>query len=367
MTAHYRHLTIDDRIQIQLLHERGQSKAEISRQIGVHRSTIYREFTRGSWQPEHDHANLRPYLRNRLDTRGPRNRLYLGHQAHLRAGSRGARSHQPYRMKHDRLVDWVIKRLQKGWTPQEISGRLGVDFPDELGGDLVDDRRMRASTELLYAWIYAPAQQHRQLWQYLPRGAKKRRRRAGRLVHSERIKWRTSIHDRPPEVSDRSQFGHWESDSVLGAHGTGALHTTVERVSRYLCAAKLPGATAQATLDAQLSIYTQFPAHAVASVTADNGSEFTWHYRLADTIGVPTYFADPYSAWQRGTNEHFNGRIRKYLPKRTSFADLDQAELNEIITEINNRPRKILGWATPAEVFNELCSQQATHICCTSD
>jgi IS30 family transposase len=226
---------------------------------------------------------------------------------------------------------------------------------------------MRVSTEVIYAWTYALPQQHRQLWQYPPRGAKERRRRAGRRVHSDRIKWRTSIHDRPPEVSDRSQFGHWESDSVLGAHGTGVLQTTVERVSRNLCAMKLPGATARATLDAQLAIYAQFPAHAVASVTADNGSEFTCHYRLADTIGVPTYFADPYSAWQRGTNERFNGRIRKYLPKRNSFTDLDQAELDEIITEINNRPRKVLGWATPAEVFNELSSQEATITCCTSD
>jgi IS30 family transposase len=125
---------------------------------------------------------------------------------------------------------------------------------------------------------------------------------------------------------------------------------------------KLPGANAQATLDAQLAIYARFPAHAVASVIADNGSEFTWHYRLADTIGVPTNFADPYSAWQHGTKEHFNRRIHKYFPKRTSFADLDQAELNKIITEINNRPRKVLAWATSAEVFNELCSQQATHL-----
>jgi IS30 family transposase len=285
LTAHYRHLTIDDRIEIQTLHDRGKSKAEISRRIGVHRSTISREFTRGSWQPEHDHANLRPYLRNRLDTRRPRSRLYLGHQAHLQAQSRGARSHQPHRMRRDRLVDWVIKRLEKGWTPQEISGRLGIEFPS--------DARMRVSTEVIYAWIYAPAQQHRQLWQYLPRGAKKRRRRQGRRVHSERIKWRTSIHERPAEVSDRSQFGHWESDSVLGVHGTGALHTTVERVSRYVCAVKLPGATAQATLDAQLAIYAQFPAHASRSVTADNGSEFTWHYRLADTIGVPPISRTP--------------------------------------------------------------------------
>jgi len=139
--------------------------------------------------------------------------------------------------------------------------------------------------------------------------------------------------------------------------GTGALHTTVERRSRFLHAAKLPGPTARATLDAQIGFYQALPAHAVASVTADNGSEFAFHYQLADTLGIPTYFADPYSAWQRGTNEHFNGRIRKYLPKGTSFENLTQAELNEFITEINNRPRKILGWATPAEVFQELCSQ----------
>ena len=200
MTAHYRNLTLDDRIEIQTLHEKGTSKAQIARSVGVHRSTITREVTRGSWQPEQDHANLRPYLRNRLDARGPHERLYLGHQAHLQAETRAAGSHRPYRMRDDRLVDWVIKRLEKGWTPQEISGRLGVEFGD--------DARMQASTEIIYAWIYDPAQQHRQLWQYLPRGAKKRRRRQGRRVHSERIKWRTSIHARPAEVENRLQFGH---------------------------------------------------------------------------------------------------------------------------------------------------------------
>ena len=157
----------------------------------------------------------------------------------------------------------------------------------------------------------APQRRDRQLWQYLPRGHKKRRRRSGRKVHSERIKWRTSIHDRPAEVEDRIEFGRWESDSVLGVHGTGALHTTVERRSRFLHAAKLPGPTARATMDAQIGFYQALPAHAVASATADNSSEFAYHYQLADTLGIPTYFADPYSAWQRGTNEHFNGRIRK--------------------------------------------------------
>lgn len=179
--------------------------------------------------------------------------------------------------------------------------------------------------------------------------------------------WRTSIHDRPASVEDRIDFGHWESDSVLGLRGTGAIHTTVERRSRFLHAIKLPGTFAQATVDAQIAFYQTLPAHAVASVTADNGSEFALHYKLADTLAIPTYFADPYSASQRGTNEHFNGRLRKYLPKGTSFAGLSQTELDEFVTEINNRPRKILGWATPAEVFQELSSEEATTTCCTSD
>lgn len=314
----------------------------------MHRSTIGREIKKRSWQPEHDHANLRPYHRNKLDTRTPHDRIYLAGQAHHHAMTRRARSHQPYRMRYDRLIDWVISQLRRSWSPEEISGRLPIEFPD--------DPRMRASVETLYVWIYAPEQQHRRLHQYLARGQRKRRRIKGRRVHSERIKHRVSIHDRPAEVGTRDSFGHWESDSVLGSHGTGGIHTTVERKSRFYVGVKIQSVAAEATLNAQLGIYQALPAHAVCSITADNGSEFAHHYRLADTIGVPTYFCDPFSAYQRGSNEHFNGRLRKYLPKGTSFVDLTQVELDEIIREINNRPRKVLGWATPAEVFQELCS-----------
>lgn len=348
-----------DRVEIQHLLEVGTPRAEIARQIGVHRSTITREARRGSWQPERDHANLRPHVRYRLNTHGPRERLYVGAQAQLQAETRAARSHQPFRMGYDPLVTWVFTQLQKGWTPQEMAGRVSIDFPD--------DPQMRVSTETLYRWIYAPQRHHRQLWQYLPRGQRKRRRRPGRRVHAERIRWRVSIHDRPAEIEDRAQFGHWEADSVLGLRGTGGIHTSVERTLRFLTGVKMAAIIAQATLDAQLRIFTTMPAHAARSITADNGSEFAFHYHLADTLAIPTYFADPYSAYQRGTNEHFNGRIRKYLPKGTRFDDLTQTELDEFITEINNRPRKILDWATPAEVFQELCSQQATPARCTSN
>lgn len=346
MTTLYRHLVLADRIEIEKLHDQHHSQSEIARRLGVHRSTISREIRRRSWQPERDHANVRPYLRNKLNTRDPHTRIYLAGQAQHHANTHTVRSHQPHRMTRDKLVDWVITHLRKGWTPEEMSGRLPLEFPHDSG--------MRVSPETLYAWIYAPERRERQFWQYLTRGHKKRRTQRGRGVHTERIKWRTSIHQRPAEVEDRIEFGHWESDSVLGARGSGGLHTTVERTSRYLQAVKIPAITASDTLHAQLGVYSVLPAAAVRSVTADNGSEFAHHYQLADTLAIPTYFADPYSAWQRGTNEHFNGRIRKYLPKGTSFTDLDQHELNEYVTEINNRPRKILGWATPAEVFQEL-------------
>ncbi len=170
---------MDDRIEIERLLDLGFSKAEIARRVGVHRATITRETARGAWQPEHDHANLRPYLRNRLDTRGPHGRLYLGRQAQLQADTRGALSHQPYRMEHDRLVDWVLTQLRKGWTPEEISGRLRVEFPN--------DPRMRVGVETLYAWIYSKRQRHRKLWQYLPRGRKRRRRRQGRRVEPVKL------------------------------------------------------------------------------------------------------------------------------------------------------------------------------------
>lgn len=253
-------------------------------------------------------------------------------------------------MQYDQLIHHTISRLRDGWTPEEICGRLPIDYPG--------DARMRACHETVYEWIYAKEQRHRQLAQYLSRGHKKRRRRVGRRVHSERIKWRTSIHDRPDTISEREEFGHWESDTVQGLRGSGNIHTTVERTSRFMIAVKLADGSATETVHAQMGIYRMLPPHAARSVTIDNGREFAKHYQLADTLAIPTYFADPYSAYQRGTNEHFNGRLRKYLPKGTSFADLTQAELDEIITEINNRPRKILGWSTPAEVFQELCSTQ---------
>ncbi|WP_225871922.1 IS30 family transposase [Scrofimicrobium canadense] len=244
-------------------------------------------------------------------------------------------SHRPWRMTHDPLVDWVVQALRRGWTPKMIAGRLRLLYPE--------DTRMRICAESIYQWVYSKAQKWRELVQYLPRGNEKRRKRSGRKVHRQScIPDRVSIHDRPGEVEDRLEFGHWEGDSMIGGDHSGAIHTEVERKTRYLTATLLPKCGAKETLAAQLCIFTALPIGARTSVTTDNGKEFTDHAGLHKT-GIKTFFADPYSSWQRGTNEHFNGHIRRYLPKGTRFDTINEQELHEIINEINHQPRKCLG------------------------
>lgn len=331
---------------------------QIAVRLGRDVATVSREIAHRSWRPGHTTTAYTPYRPVALRTDDQTSRQYRAARAQHHADQARGSFHQPWPMTDDRLVAWVIDRLRRGWTPEEISGRLPLEWPE--------DPAMRVGTETLYAWIYSPAHKHRRLWGYLPRGRKRRRRRGGRRVHSHRIKWRTPICERPSAVADRGEFGHWEADSVLGLRGTGAMHTEVERVSRFYTAIPVSGTGAAETAAAQIRFFCGLPAHAVRSVTADNGTEFARHYILADTLAVPTYFADPYSAWQRGSNEHFNGRLRKYLPKGTDFTTISGPELADILAEINNRPRKVLGWQTPAEVFEQLCSSPPAP-CCTSD
>lgn len=203
--------------------------------------------------------------------------------------------------------------------------------------------------------------------QYLPRGHKKRRKRHGRKVHSSKIPNRVSIHHRPEEINARTTFGHWEGDSVLGTKGIGdGIHTEVERHSRMLVATKVDTLTSQAGVDAQKRLFSPLPAHARRSTTMDNGTEMHLHTELVTDYGIATYFADPYSSWQRGTNEHHNGRLRRYYPKGTDFSQIPEDQLQAAITEINNQPRKCLEWFTPAVVFQEHLESEPTDQCCTS-
>jgi transposase, IS30 family len=179
----------------------------------------------------------------------------------------------------------------------------------------------------------------------------------GRRSWTVKIPRRVSIRERPEPINTREEFGHWEGDTVVGdKHKTGT-HTEVERISRLLFAYQVPRIRAKETYLAQLCIFSALPKQARKSTTLDNGSEHYLHTLLQDELGMQTYFADPYSSWQRGTNEYTNGLLRRYFPKRTDFRTVSQDEINDVVHRLNNIPRKVLHYKTPTEVFTEQLSQ----------
>ena len=189
------------------------------------------------------------------------------------------------------------------------------------------------------------------MWEYLPHKQKHRRKKYGRKSQRARIPDRVSIHERSEEINSRLEIGHWEGDTIEGKGHIDGIHTEVERVSRYFMAKKVKSITSEETITAQKEMFKELPATLRKSTTLDNGRENHMHKQL-EKLGMDTYFADPYSSWQRGTNENTNGLLRRYLPKKTSFENLSPEELNEIVQEINSRPRKVLQYKTPLEILS---------------
>ena len=359
MKPGYCHLSLDDRIQIEKHLDGGLSTRQIAHRLRRSPSTISREIRRGQWRASHQNAAYTPYRDPALHGVELTPPQYRAARAQRKAETRAARSHQRTRLATDEAITYLMSKLRDGWTPEMIAGRSNIEFPDSPA--------MHMCAETIYRFIYTPQNRHRRLHEYLPRGHKKRRRHHGRKVHSTRIPHRVSIHHRPAEVNARSVFGHWEGDSVLGTKSAGdGVHTEVERHTRLLLATKVSALSSAEGVKAQKRLFGPLPAHARVSTTMDNGTEFHLHTELVSDYGMDTYFADPYSSWQRGTNEHHNGRLRRYFPKGTDFTQISEAELQAAVTEINNQPRKCLGWFTPAEAFNEHLQSEQTNQCCTS-
>ena len=222
-----------------------------------------------------------------------------------KADRRRAKARRPYRLASERLWAWTAERLRRGWSPLPICGRLRLEHPG--------DETMRCCPETLYRWVYADRTRRERWARCLPRGHRRRRRARGRGVARIRIPGRTPIRERPYEPSDRSRCGEWEADSVIGAGCN--LHTEVERRTRFLMARIVPDKTADASVAAQIAMFSALPAGARTGVTHDNGTEFARHGRLRERLGMATYFADPYSLCQRGGSENRNGAIRRHLPK----------------------------------------------------
>ena len=353
----YSHLSEDERLKIQGGLSQGWPIRKIACEIGRSASTVSREIRRNTWFPSNDCEAYRPYRPAGLKTDDWTGRYYVAHQAQKKAHRRRIKPRKPHAMSNDKLHAYVCEGLRRGWSPLLISGMLKTVFPDDVS--------MRICPETIYVWIYSKKTIRERWAQYLPRAHKRRRKKNGRKVGKHRpIAYRVSISKRGNHINNRSEFGHWEADLVLykGRH----VLTLVERKTRYMMAWIIPNKTAYETLKALITLLILIPCGACRSITFDNGGEFAQHYVLQTLFGITTYFAHPYSSWERGTNENRNGILRRYLPKKTDITDLTQEELAEITHDINTRPMKLLNYHTPHHQYQtELAKLDTTTHRCT--
>lgn len=319
-TMSYAHLTPFERGEIHALLKVGKSKAYIAKHLGRDRTTIYRELRRNNAQSG-----------------------YSPKKAQQKYQERRAECQPARKIEYPPLWRHVIDKIGDKIPPETIAGRLPLDYPD--------DRKMRISHEAIYQAIYRDKRLHF-LIDDLPQARPKRRKRGqGKTGRAPSIPNRVGIEQRPKEVQERSRFGDWEGDLVVGANQQAYLVTLVERKSKLLLSRKIDSKHAETVADAIIDAFMDVPKSWVKTITFDNGPEFAGHEKIAAATGAEIYFADPYASYQRGTNENTNGLIRRYLPKGMSFNNLHQGEVDWIVDQLNNRPRKTLEYLTPNEVF----------------
>jgi IS30 family transposase len=333
-----RYLSFEEREVIALARAGGRSQAEIARELGRSPATISRELARNS------PSQGRP-LRSRQD------RAYRAGLAQAKADER-ARRPKPLKVICDpRLLAEVTAGLGKHWSPEQISNRMRVDYPD--------DEAMRVSPETIYKTLYVQGRGElkRELAKALRTGRALRKPHRTSTERRGRIPDMVNVSERPAEVADRAVPGHWEGDLIIGKDGASAIGTLVERTSRATLLLHLPDTHGAAQVrDAMTATIQTLPEQLAKSITWDQGVEMAQHAKFSIDTGVQVYFCDPHSPWQRGTNENTNGLLRQYFPKGTDLSQFSAAYLNAVAEELNGRPRKTLGWRTPTEVLNELLS-----------
>ena len=317
MPEGYHHLTRDERCQIHMLKGSGESKAGIARRLGRHPGTIGRELSRNADADSYDFKQA-----DRLATE-----------------RRHAASGRPRKMTSERWRE-VDEKLALQWSPEQISGRLRLEG------------RFTVSHEWIYRRVWKDREAGGTLFRHLRRRGKKRNSRAQGQAGRGCIPGRVDIAERPEVVEEKSRIGDWEGDTIVGSRHRGAVLSLVDRASKFTLLALLGGRKAGETSRAicrRLEPYKEF----VHTITTDNGKEFAAHGAVAKALEALFFFAQPYHSWERGLNEHTNGLVRQYFPKATDFRKLDPAELERVENLLNNRPRKALGYRTPAEVFNQ--------------
>jgi len=315
MCSPYKHLSMAEREKILVLTAQGGNVRGIAAQLGRAPSTISRELRRNTLHGE----------------------AYAAHSAQTRYDLRRTRCKRKRRLDDPTLSAWVGEKLLLYWSPEQIAGRLAYE---------------QNRCVISFVTIYRAVHQGR--LSGISHDCLRRRGRRYSPSAGEtrgRLHGHKTIHERPVSAQNRSYYGHWEGDTVRGALNHGCLATFVDRRSRYLIAGLMPDRKA-ATLNATIeTCFSGYPQSLLRSFTVDHGNEFFSYRQIEIALQTAVYFTDPYSAWQRGSNENTNGLLRQYFPKKFNFHAITQADVDRVVTLLNHRPRKTLGFRTPAEVF----------------
>lgn len=334
-------LSFLERCRLEELLETGYPPGRAAALLGRHRSTIGREIERG--------------------------RTNSGYRARVGQEVTDANRRRPRQRKLDSsptLRAEVVRRLEQRHSPEQISARLRQDYPD--------DPEMWVSHETIYQAMYVqPRGELAKLVKTALRTGRIQRKTQGRSSVGEGSRFKTGmigISERPAEAEDRAVPGHWEGDLILGSTASAsAIGTMVERTTGFTMLLHLDGDRTAATLaDAISAKIPQIPEILRRSLTWDQGSEMALHTQITEATGLPIYFCDPHSPWQRGTNENTNGLLRQYFPKGTDLSLYGPGWLDQVATELNARPRKRLSWRTPAEELDRLLSDPSTFVAATA-
>jgi len=318
----YHHLTTDERCQIYALMSIEKSQKEIAIELGVSPSTISRELKRNTGQ-----------------------RGYRYKQANeMAAQRRTVASSSPTRMIPG-VVLMIEAMLLEKWSPEQISGRL------KLSG-------ISVSHESIYLHIWANKKTAGVLYKSLRHAGKKYNRRSSGKAGRGCIPDRIDIKDRPAIIETKKRLGDWEGDTIIGAKYKGVIVSAVDRKTKYTKLAKSEDKTAENVTGAVKRAFQHIRSKAIRSITFDNGREFSMHALITKQTGLACYFATPYHSWERGLNEHTNGLVRQYLPKSCDLSVVTDEELQFIEDQLNNRPRKVLGYRTPTEAFFDIRPQR---------
>lgn len=321
----YTRLSLEEREEVSRGLARGCSRRALARMLGRAPSTVSRELGRNG------------------STRGYRAVPAERHALRRRRAPRGRRL-----ACHRRLWRWVESALRAGWSPQQIARRLPQAFPD--------DESMRVSHETIYSYLFVlpRGELRRELRRYLRREGKRRRPHSRARDGRGQLNDMISIEERPAEVADRTIPGHWESDLLIGRNKASALGTLVERTTRTVLLVPLSGKDAVTVRRAFARKIKRLPQEMRRSMTHDRGKEMAEHRLLAREAHIQIYFAHPNSPWERGTNENTNGLIRQYFPKSTDFNQVSRREIRRVQDLLNNRPRAVLEYLKPNEVYEQL-------------